>query len=336
MQLNKVGVIGLGKMGLLHFGILNTLSNVQLISIADTDKNILNYIKDLNSEVYTYDNGSDMIDREELDAVFICTPSFTHAELSISCINNGINFFIEKPLSNTLESSIKLINKLKLTNLINQVGYSCIHFMPTFAKAKKLLDANIVGKIAHFSSSMYLSQTFTQEKSWKYKKDLAGGGVLINLASHLVYALIWFFGELQSVNAHTTKLYSVEVEDFCSVLFNFKNGVIGSLDTSWSVPGYRNPEMSINIHGDNGIMNITSDFIKLHLNNPYKDFNEGWNTIYKQDLYSGLDFFLASEEYVREDSHFIDCVTNHNPTLVDCYIGYEVQKTIHDIYRTAI
>lgn len=333
--MHKLGVIGLGKMGLLHLGILNTMNNVEIVSIADVDKKLLSYVKSLNSAVHLYKNYFEMLEKEEMDAVFICTPTYTHTELSLACIDKGINFFVEKPLSNTLESSERLIARLREKKVVNQVGYACVRFMSTFERAKELLDKGLLGKTAHFRSSMYLTQTFTREKSWKYSKELAGGGVLINLASHLIYALVWFFGELIDVKGCTQKLYSEEVEDFCTAVLKFRNGVIGSLDTSWSVPGYRSPEMNIEIHGEQGSMRITNDFIKLYLNEAAEGLRKGWTTIYKQDLYSGLDFYLGSEEFVKEDLHFIKCVDADKSTLVDCYEGYKVQKVIDEIYSSS-
>lgn len=330
----KLGVIGLGKMGLLHLGILNTMNNVEIVSIADVNRKLLGYAKSLNSTVHLYKNPLEMLEKEEIDAVFICSPTFTHTELSLACLEKELSFFIEKPLSNTLESTKRIIEKLRAKKVVNQVGYACVRFMPTFERAKELLDEGLLGKTVHFRSSMYLSQTFTREKGWKYNKELAGGGVLINLASHLIYALLWFFGELIDVKGYTQKLYSAEVEDFCAAVLRFKSGVMGSLNSSWSVPGYRSPEMTIEIHGEQGLMRVTSDLIKLYLNEVAGGLRKGWTTIYKQDFYSGLDFYLGSEEFVKEDLHFIECVDANKPTLVDCYEGYEVQRAIDEIYRS--
>jgi len=92
----NVGIVGLGKMGLLHASILNSLDGVKLTTVAENDKLISNYIKNSISSVNIYNDYKKMINSEDLDLVYITTPIDTHVPIALQCIENKINFFLEK------------------------------------------------------------------------------------------------------------------------------------------------------------------------------------------------------------------------------------------------
>src|SRR5687768_6951876 len=160
-QLN-VGIVGLGKMGLLHAGIMNSLYGVKVSAVAEKEKIIANYVKESLPEVHVYEDSDEMFRSENLDIVFITTPVSSHYSIAQSCIRKGINFFIEKPLCKNVDEARKLCEDLKnAPNIIHSVGFNR-RFIDTFAKAKSLLDAGILGEISNVKSTMYVSNIFSK------------------------------------------------------------------------------------------------------------------------------------------------------------------------------
>ena len=100
-------IIGLGKMGLLHAGILNRLDNLHLIAICEKEKMIRTYFQDLRKDIVLYDEVETMFRNESLDVAFITTPISSHYPIAQMCIKNHVNFFIEKPLVKDLEETKK-------------------------------------------------------------------------------------------------------------------------------------------------------------------------------------------------------------------------------------
>jgi predicted dehydrogenase len=206
--------------------------------------------------------------------------------------------------------------------------------MGLFKKAKSLLDANVIGVVHRFRSSMYTSEVFSRKKGWYYDRSQSGGGVVINVASHLLYLLHWYFSPVRSVFAQAKKIY-LDVEDAVSVIFECGHDVVGSLDTSWSVPGYRLPYIDVRVEGDNGTLELNNDYIKLYLYKAHKAFPKEWTTIHKIDLPVTSKFELGAEGLYEEDQDFIDCCLDRTSPAVTWQDGLEVQRLIEAIYRSA-
>ncbi|HDM36453.1 MAG TPA: Gfo/Idh/MocA family oxidoreductase, partial [Candidatus Syntrophoarchaeum butanivorans] len=229
----------------------------------------------------------------------------------------------------SVDDCMPLLDAVKQQPVINMVGY-CKHFVDTFRKAKEIIDSDALGDLIYFNSSMYVSQLFSKGKGWRYKKESSGGGVLNTLAAHLIDLLLWFFGDVALVNGNVKSYYSRDVEDFVHSYLLFESGLGGYLDTSWSVRNHRLPEITIEVQGENGMLVVTDDYVKIYL-----DKELSWTTYYKQDLYEGVDFDLGGPEYTIEDKHLIESIRNNRRTEIDVFDGFKVQKVIDAIYRSA-
>ncbi len=325
----NAGVIGMGKMGILHTGILNSLDCVKVKAISDKEKIIKKIFGNVLPSVKIYDSYKKMLYEENLDIVFITTPTSLHVEMAAECIDRGINFFVEKPLGISGEECKKLIFKMEGKSVTNMVGY-CKHFVDTFSKAKEIIDNGKLGNPIYLTSYMYVSQQFSKGSGWRYKKDTSGGGVLSILATHLVDVLLWFFGDVASVNSNIKNYYSKEVEDFMHSYLIFKNGLEGYMDASWSIRNYRLPQIKIEVQFENGMLVVTEDYVKY-----FSDINSKFNILYKQDLYKGVEIDIGGAEYTREDRYLVKCVKSHKPTELDIFYAYKVQCIIDAIYESA-
>jgi len=170
----NVGLVGLGKMGILHAGILNTLNNVKIISVAETESLLTKNFKKILPEINVYQNIDKMLDSEDLDLVYITTPVISHLPLSLSCIKKETNFFVEKPLTRNLEEAKNICFELKNSDIIHSVGYN-LRFVDTFSKTKNLLEQKILGDILNVNSTMYVSNIFSKPTGWRFKKKLSFG-----------------------------------------------------------------------------------------------------------------------------------------------------------------
>jgi len=329
----KVGIIGLGKMGILHAAQLKTIKEAELVAVADTEKRLAHYSKNINPGIPFFSNVKKMLDSVALDAVYICTPAFTHFELARLCSNYNLHQFIEKPLAESLESARKIIGTQRPPGMVTATGYS-FAFHPVFNKVKELLDKQILGKIFRASSSTYISVVLKKQSGWIYQKEKSGGGIIINSASHLLHLLWWYFGDVKYIFSRTQSIHS-DVEDCAFVCLEFKNGVLAVMDTSWSIPGFRLQEINLVIEGGHGKMEVSNDMIKIYLNQARQGFRAGWTTLHKIDLGDSAEFFLGSEEFNIEDKHFVECCLGQKRPLVTGKDGLEVQRLIEAIYCSA-
>jgi len=325
--------IGLGKMGMLHSSILNVLEGVELAAVTDNEKILTKYIKKAIPNINVYQDYKKMIDKEDLDIVYITTPVASHLPMAQACIKNELNFFVEKPLTKNLEEAKIICSELKKSNLIHSVGYN-VRFVDTFSHTKSLLDQNILGEISSVNSTMYVSNIFSKPSGWRFKKSLSGGGVILELGCHLIDLLLWYFGPIIDVSGKIKSVYS-EVEDFANAKFVFSNKIRGELDTSWSKEGYSTPEINIEIIGKNGKLRVNQDFIEINLEESVPPLKEPKTKIYKQEIEQGVFFDVAGPDYTKEDIHVINSVKKKSKTLIDAFEASKTQSVIQAIYDSA-
>ena len=108
----RIGLAGLGKMGILHAAILNTIKDVEIVAIAEKENTLSKYIKDALPNTNLYQNYEEMIDSERLDLMYITTPVSLHLPIIMSCLDKNLGFLIE--LQNEVLDSYMHINKIMM------------------------------------------------------------------------------------------------------------------------------------------------------------------------------------------------------------------------------
>jgi predicted dehydrogenase len=330
----RIGIIGFGKMGLLHAGIVNSFQDVELSAVADNKGIVLKALEINKLPVTIYEDYRRMLDQERLEAVFITTPTFLHITMGIECVQRGIHFFTEKPLSISCQHALPLLEVLRNNEITNMVGYMG-RFVDTFRKAHELVRSRVLGEIVDFRATMYVSQLFKKGKGWRYDKELSGGGVLITQNSHLIDLLLWYFGNVRAVNGRIKSWYSNEIEDFAHVFLEFESGLTGWLDASWSARHHRMIEITINVEAQYGTLTVSDNFVKLYLDKSRDPFPKGWTIFKKPDLFSGVEIDIGGPQYTRQDRHFIDAILKGGSVDIDVQNAYRVQMVTDAIYASA-
>jgi len=265
-------------------------------------------MKSAMSTVNVYDDYEKMFNNENLDILYITSPTPSHFPIMLSCIEKGTNFFVEKPLTTNLKECKQVCSKLKNTNIIHGVGFN-VRFVDTFSKVKSLLDLKILGDISQINSSMFESNVFSKPSGWRFKKKSSGGGVLLQFGCHLIDLLLWYFGPIKKLAGQTKSIYT-SVDDFAHFDMEFENGIKGKFDTSWSVPGYRISEIDLEIKGNNGKLRVNQDFIDVELKKQINSFPYQKTRIYKQSLNGNVSFDVGGPDYTKQDTMMIECVKN--------------------------
>lgn len=329
----RTAVIGLGKLGILHMSVVNMIPNAELCAIADVNKGLARYVEQAGIKAPFYADTGRMIAEVKPDAAVICTPAFANLPVVEQCLVRDMDLFTEKPLAHTFDAAKKMMALASKRSMVNATGYLFAH-MGIYKRAKAILSEGVLGKLYRVRSGVYTSEVFAKKKGWLYDPEKAGGGAVINIASHLLYVLYWFFGTARTVTAQTRHIYS-DVEDAGSALLEFDGGLQGILDVSWSVPGYRLPHTEIVVEGDNGTMELTNDYMKLYLYKAHKSYSKEWTTIHKIDLPSSSRFEIGAEGLYEEDQDFIRAAVERGRPAVTWADGFEVQRMVEAIYRSA-
>jgi len=296
----KVGVVGLGKMGVMHACLLNVLPNVRLSALCDKSR----FMRTIAKRIFRGRIATDKLDTLmdlDLDAIYVLTPipSHYHIVKEILAKNIAPNLFVEKTLASNYAQSEELYRLSQNCKGAKMVGYMK-RFGVTFNQAKKLLDKQLLGDLLSFDAYAFSSDFADVPESSSVSK--ARGGALEDLGSHVADLALWFFGDLGVASAKIDSKISQDSEDTVGFEVAGSDGLQGRFEVSWSKSGYRMPEFGLAIRGTKGTLTVNDDEVRLELNRaePRK-----W---YRQDLDDNVGFFLGGSEYFRENDQFIKSI----------------------------
>jgi len=327
-------VIGFGKLGLLHAGLINGLQESQLSAVVDSSPLIRRVIHQYFPQVAVHENVSALIAAGGFDLAVVATPTGSHVDVATALVECNIPVFIEKPLSLSAEQAQPLRLALGRKWVPNMVGYMG-RYIDSFRQAKRLLSHNVLGSIQMIRSSMYIEQLLKPGEGWRYDPRVSGGGVLITQNSHVIDKLRWLFGEIANVSGQTNRVVSSQVEDHAHAYFRFSSGAAGYLDASWSARHYRTPTISIHAQGDNGTLDVTDDEVRLYLDTPQAGYRAGWTQWRTPDLYEPVPLDIGGTQYTRQMVDFLNAVRRNTAVESDVASALRTQEVIDAIYASA-
>jgi len=237
----SVGIIGLGRVGKIHLHNALHLENVNLVAVADTSRKSRYFAAKLGVNKQ-YSDYQELIQDPEIDCVLICLPTFLHAKSAIEAAKHGKHVFVEKPLARNVEEGKCILAEFSKNSQKIMIGYPLL-FEPSFRKMKRQLDSGRFGDVVISCATNISSGPFGHSTSnsipqpvpsWWFNKDLTGGGALMDLGSHMINLLCWYFGgEIDDVDAVLGHRYNLDFEDYGLVRIRFGTGTLGLVNFGW-------------------------------------------------------------------------------------------------------
>lgn len=295
----KVGIVGLGKMGLSHYSIVNAHQDVEVVGVCDSNGYVLDVLSKYTGAT-TYTDYERMLGAQAIDAVVISTPSKYHAPMVRACLERGVHVFCEKPFCLDPADSVELASLAKERGLVTQVGYHN-RFVGAFSEVKRLLDHQAIGRVTHVLAEAYGPVVLKPKGgTWRSKKD-EGGGALYDYAAHPLDLLTWYFGRPQSVSGTVLgHVFSTETEDEVFTTIDWGRGMSGQLSVSWSDESQRKMTTKVTVWGTNGRINVDRQECQVYLRDASQapaGYEAGWNVRYTTELTTPVDFYVRGEEY---------------------------------------
>lgn len=331
----RIGIIGLGRMGLMHTAIFNSLPECEVVAVVDPSWFPSKPLGMLNPKIKVFKTIKKMLKKMEIDGALISSPVGFHIDNALECLENNVPFLIEKPLAINANQAKPLFEALEKKAMTNMIGYMARN-IDSFREGKKIIDAGALGKIINVKGTVYVSQLFKKGKGWRYDPKISGGGVLESQGSHLIDLLYWYFGAIKRVNADTLSLYSEGIEDFSHVMLEFENGLKGWIDSSWSVRFKRKMELKLDILGENGSLVISDDSVDLFLDAAVGDFKAGKTFMSANNLFSGVIFDVGGAKFTYQDEEFVKAIREKRETSPSIKDGYHIQKIVDACYKSAL
>lgn len=194
-----------------------------------------------------------LIERDDIDAIDICTPNGSHYEIALAAAQAGKHILCEKPLAVTLDQAQNMLKAVQAANVIHMVCFN-YRFAPAIQFAKQLIQQGAIGPIHHFRA-VYLQDWLSNAStppSWRVDKSISGSGALGDLMAHSIDLARFLVGEIRDVSALMESFRpQADVDDTASCLARFDNGAVGVFEVSRFAKGNRNGNR-IEINGSKG------------------------------------------------------------------------------------
>jgi predicted dehydrogenase len=213
--------------------------------------------------VRAYTDPRDMLEREDLNVVDVCTPSGMHGQHAIAVMRSGRHVIVEKPMEITLPAIEEMI-RVQEESSVKMAVISQHRFDSASRTVRALLDEGALGRLVLGTAAIpwWRSQEYYDSGAWRGTRELDGGGVLMNQSIHSIDLLQWFMGRVESVRAYTgTLAHRMDTEDVAAVALRFESGALGTISaTTGAYPGIIT---RIEVFGDAGTAAIENDQLAM-------------------------------------------------------------------------
>ncbi|MRG60104.1 gfo/Idh/MocA family oxidoreductase [Agromyces sp. CFH 90414] len=303
----RVGVVGLGKMGLSHLAMINAHPEVSVEAVVDSTGYILDVLGKYTGLV-TFGDYERMLEAVELDAVLIATPTRFHGPMVRTALERGLHVFCEKPLCLTSAESAELASLATERGLVTQVGYHN-RFVGAFREVRRLLDLGAVGRVTHLHAEAYGPVVLRPKGSTWRTQRTEGGGALYDYAAHPIDLLTWYAGAPVGVGGTVLgSVFSADTEDEVFSTLFFEDAVSAQVSVNWSDESFRKMTTRITVIGTAGRIQADRQEVQTYLRAtapPIDGYDTGWNVRYTTELTEPVWYYLRGEEYSAQLDHFI-------------------------------
>ncbi len=329
----RIGLVGCGRISRNHLAAIAKLNDkLELAAVCDVvEERAREAAGETGARVYT--DYEQMLDREDLDIVSICTPSGLHAEQGVMAAEAGCHVITEKPMSITLEGADRLIHACD-KHRVSLFVVKQNRLNPTMQLLKRAVDKGRFGRIFFVQSNVFWSrpQSYYDQAPWRGTWEF-DGGALMNQASHYVDALYWLVGNVEYVIASTATLArKIEAEDTGAAILKFRNGAIGTLNvTMLTYP--RNMEGSITIIGEYGTAKVGGMAVNRIEKWEFKEYDDDDRLVESADYQPPNVYGYGHYAYYQ---NVLDTLLkNPNTPHIDGRSGRKSLEIVLAIYRSA-
>ncbi|QBD82512.1 Gfo/Idh/MocA family oxidoreductase [Ktedonosporobacter rubrisoli] len=343
----RFGIIGGGVIGQLHAQAITSLPEAQLVAVVDIIPERAQKLAEMY-HVRPYNDIQEMLKREQLDIVTVCTPSGQHGEHACQVMRSGRHVVVEKPME------IKRTAIEEMLHVQNETGVKLAvisqhRFDPASRQVYDLVQEQALGKLVLGNAIIpwWRSQAYYDSGAWRGTWELDGGGVLMNQSIHSIDLLQWFMGPVKSIVAYTDTLaHRMETEDAAVAILRFANGALGTISaTTGAYPGN---STRIEVYGNKGSAVIEGDKLSyLHLARedssevgPYGISAEERSRTAQANADTGPSAAqdpaaLAYRGHALQLADMLRAISENGTPLVDGYAARHPTEIILGIYESA-
>ena len=369
MKTYNVGILGFGMIGKVHaYGYMNLPFCYDPVPLRARITHVVTS-REETAEKARQTSGADaagtdfraVTEDPQIDIVHICTPNHLHKQALLSAIAHQKHIYCDKPLVANLAEAEEIRTALAGYQGIAQMTFQN-RFFPATMRAKQLIDQGALGEVLGFRACYLHGGSASPDAPLKWKLTAAaGGGVIADLASHVLDLVDWLIGPLHSVMAATqiayprrpsptdpTRKLTVDAEDCVMCVARLPSGALGTIEATKTATGSED-EIRLEIHGSRGAIRFCGmdpHHLEWHdATAPDRPLGglRGWNRIGAGQRYESPATSFPNPKaaigWVRSHvaclANFLAAVAEGRPTQPDLLQGIRVQYLMDCLRRSA-
>lgn len=324
----KIALVGVGGISqIVRIPALKKMEDVELVAICDLDEAKVSFIADKYEIPRVYFDYQNLLKKEELDGVFICTPNNFHFPMALASIDKGIPTLVEKPIALNSDQTLRLYEKSKSKNTRLVVGMN-YRFRDDAMILKEFMQKGEIGKPFYVKTGWLRHWSRPKLQNWLTDSKISGGGVLMDMGIQLIDLSLWLLGtpKIKNVRAYSYNLFMEgDVEDSALAIIETVNDEAITVEVSWRMHLEKDMNYA-HVFGKEG-----SAFMNpLRL---YKEMHGNLVNVTPVDFESNVDVFKKS--FSNEMKNFINVLKGEEEPVTPIEDGVYLMKILDAIYTSA-
>jgi predicted dehydrogenase len=333
----RVGIVGMGGISRdQHLPAWAKVPLAEVTAIADVSEEALQKAGAMAPHARSFHDWKDLIARDDLDVIDICTPNALHAPIGIAALKSGKHVLCEKPLASTA-AEVRALRDAAQDNGRLVMAAQNLRFEPASRQLKALGDGGIVGEV-YYARAQWLRRRKVPPRSTFTEKRLSGGGAVLDIGVHVLDLAYWFMAapEPVSVTAVVDNQLGqrndlsgawgdwdrsrLDVEDFAAAFIRFGNGAALTLEVSWLGFQPEDEIIRLQCYGTRGGLTWPDGIVSGETN------RVPWETRVKESP--------KNSGYAEEVYQFADAVRCGKPSPVPVEQSLNVARILDAIYQS--
>ncbi len=321
----KVGIIGLGSVvQLVHLPNFSKINNAAVTAVSEVRKSRLNTIADKFNIKERFTDYKEMLEKSDIDAVIIATPTNSHKDIAIDCLKAKKDILVEKPLARTYAETKEMADVAKRYKKKIMVGMN-LRYRPDAMILRSLINSGEIGETFYIKCG-WIRRPSSSEK-WFTKKEESGGGVIIDLSILLLDLSLWLlnYPQVETVSNKSYSHNTKHVEDTSVSFLKCKDSSLIVMESSWSLYSEKDLFYFV-VQGTEGYATL----------NPLKIYKKVGNQLFDltpSQRDNALTLFKKS--YLNELKSFVGAVRGLNPVFSSGDEALSRMKVIEAMYNSS-
>ncbi len=332
MRQYGIGIIGTGSIAGAHLGGYRADPRARVAAVADIDLDKARQFAAVAGEgVAAYGDYRELLRRDDIDLVSVCTPPFTHAEITIAALEAGKHVLVEKPMAASLDEADAMIAAARRHGRKLAVVFQ-YRWRHDWMKAKRLVSDERFGRILFGKvDCLWWRGPEYYAMWWRGTWERECGGATINHAIHHIDAFLWYMGEAEWVYATMGAVdHDIEVEDFSAAIVRFRSGATGQITSTVAA---RHNLDRIEIFGSKA--SLTLPWSVYAVASQPNGFPRA-NTEHKAAIEAFMaDVELGPQGHAGQIADFLNALDTGGDPLVDGVEGRRSLELVTAIYKSA-